>query len=107
LNGENIIVFFKNALYVNKIRFLKKEMLIKMLKKNNLFVNKNTTIVRPMSYMGKELLYKIQSLAFDSVFNLIDKLDFEIGLKRLERFFNSGQKVICCRDRYLTICRKK
>jgi len=75
---------------------------------NNFSIIKSTQISRPISSWGEELLPKIQSFAFDSVFNLVDKTDFKAGLKKMDTYIKeSKQRIISCRDKYLIVCKKK
>jgi predicted TPR repeat methyltransferase len=97
--------FFKTALSINKRRFLDKDNLESILRKNNFSIIESTQISRPVSFWGEELLPKIQSLAFDSVFNLIDKTNFNKGLKKIKIHMKES-KIACCRDRYLIVCEK-
>ena len=99
--------FFETALSINKNRFLDKDNLESILKENNFSMIKSMSISRPVSFWGEELLHRIQSLAFDSTFGLIDKTDFNEGLKKLEVYIKeSKQKIACCRDKYLIVCKK-
>lgn len=99
--------FFKKSLSINKSRFLDKDNLESILKKKNFSIIKSTQISRPISFWGEELLPRIQSLAFDSIFNLIDKTDFNEGLEKIKvHIKKSKQKIVCCRDKYLVVCKK-
>lgn len=98
--------YFPHAIDINKKRFLEINQLEKLLNDIGFTIIKSNPILRPYNYFGSELLQRINSPAFDSVFNLISKKDFENGLKQIQTFFDSGEKLKSCRDRYLIVCKK-
>jgi ubiquinone/menaquinone biosynthesis C-methylase UbiE len=99
--------YFKDALLINKSRFLKKDQLEAILNENNFIIKESKQINFPITFWGEELLPIIQSLAFDSVFSLIDKDDFAKGLEEIKVCITElKQKIACFRDRYLIVCKK-
>lgn len=98
--------FFPTALEINRQRFMDITVLEKLLCEIGFNITISSPIIRPPSLYGMELLSKVETPAYDSIFGLISEDELSNGLAAMKRYFESGKKLECSRDRYFLVGHK-